>query len=192
MVKPGGRTQIRNFPLPVNIGRNPHPRDRDVRWRVVEAADAQMLKHKIWVEQEKAQTEVDYLGRAHEVKIRLFDLETSRMVLEEEANMNRLGYRAGEIKARIAELTQQRDEIQQVNQEATDHSPADSPSLSASVAVEKMSVQVVGRTCATPEASCGPTNGHCVNGWGGKLRMEIVWLRRAKSRSLALTRQNRR
>ncbi len=68
----------------------------------------------------KAQIEVDYLARVHEVKMRLFDLETSRMVLEEEANMNRLGYRADEIKARIAELTQQRDEIRQVNQEATD------------------------------------------------------------------------
>ncbi len=48
--------------------------------------------------------------------------------------------------------------------------------LSASVATEKMSVQVVGRTCATPEASCGHTNGSGVNGWGGKLRTRIVWL----------------
>jgi hypothetical protein len=94
--------------------------DRDARLRVVEAADAQTLKQKIWVEQQKAQIEVDYLARVHEVKMRLFDLETSRMVLEEEANMNRLGYRADEIKSRIAELAQQRDEIRQVNQEATD------------------------------------------------------------------------
>ena len=33
--------------------------------------------------------------------MRLFDLETSRMVLEEEANLKRLGYRADEIKAWI-------------------------------------------------------------------------------------------
>lgn len=52
--------------------------------------------------------------------MRLFDLETSRMVLEEEANLRRLGYRADEIKARIAELTQQREEIRREQQESTD------------------------------------------------------------------------
>jgi hypothetical protein len=52
--------------------------------------------------------------------MRLFDLETSRMVLEEEANLRRLGYRADEIKARIAEVAQQREEIRQANQEGTD------------------------------------------------------------------------
>ncbi len=51
-------------------------------------------------------------------------------------------------------------------------------------------MQVVGRTRATPEASCGHTNGSGVNGWGGKLRMEIVWLRGAKSRLLEITRRN--
>ncbi len=93
---------------------------RDAQLRSLDAIDAQTLSQKVWVEQQKAQIEVDYLGRVHEIKTRLFDLETSRMVLEEEANMNRLGYRADEIKARIAELTQQRDEIRQANQEATD------------------------------------------------------------------------
>ena len=52
--------------------------------------------------------------------MRLFDLETSRMVIEEEANLKRLGYRAEEIQARIAELTAQRDEIRRFQQEATD------------------------------------------------------------------------
>lgn len=94
--------------------------DRDTRLRAVEATDAETLKQKAWVEQQKAQIEVDYLERVHEIKTRLFDLETSRMVLEEEANLRRLGYRADEIKARIAEVTQQREEIRQANQEGTD------------------------------------------------------------------------
>jgi hypothetical protein len=94
--------------------------DRDARLRAVEATDTQTLKQKVWVEQQKAQIEVDYLERVHEIKIRLFDLETSRMVLEEEASLRRLGYRADEIKARLAELTQQREEIRQANQEGTD------------------------------------------------------------------------
>lgn len=94
--------------------------DRDARLRAVEATDAQTLEQKVAAEQRKAAIEVDYLERVHEIKMRMFDLETSRMVLEEEANLRRLGYRADEIKARIAELTQQREEIRQVNKEATD------------------------------------------------------------------------
>jgi hypothetical protein len=94
--------------------------DRDARLRAVEAVDAQTLEQKIAVEQRKAAIEVDYLERVHEIKMRLFDLETSRMVLEEEANLKRLGYRADEVKARIAELSQQREEIRQANQEGTD------------------------------------------------------------------------
>lgn len=56
----------------------------------------------------------------HEIQMGLFDLETSRMVLEEEANLKRFGYRADEIKARIGELGQQREDIRQANQEGTD------------------------------------------------------------------------
>src|SRR5581483_2953936 len=63
---------------------------------------------------------VEYLERVNGVKQRLFDMETSRIVLEEEANLNRLGYRADEIKARIAELTQQRDALRRQQQETTD------------------------------------------------------------------------
>jgi hypothetical protein len=37
--------------------------------------------------------EVDYLERIHEIKMKLFDLGTSRMVLEGEANLKRMGYR---------------------------------------------------------------------------------------------------
>lgn len=94
--------------------------DRDTRLRAVEAVDAQTLEQKVAVEQRKAAIEVDYLERVHEIKMRLFDLETSRMVLEEEANLKRLGYRADEIKARVGELSQQREEIRQANQEGTD------------------------------------------------------------------------
>jgi len=41
-------------------------------------------------------------------------------VLDYELEMKRLGYRAEEIQRRIAEYTQQREEIRQANQEATD------------------------------------------------------------------------
>ncbi len=93
---------------------------RDAQLRALEAFDAKTIEQKLWVEQRKMEIEIDYLERVHEVKMRLFDLETSRMVLEEEANLKRLGYRADEIKARIAELTQQREDIRQQQQEAHD------------------------------------------------------------------------
>ncbi len=93
---------------------------RDAQLRAVEAADAQTLEQKVAVEQRKAAIEVEYLTRVHEIRMRLFDLETSRMVIEEEAQLKRLGYRADEIQARIAELTAQRDEIRRFQQEATD------------------------------------------------------------------------
>jgi hypothetical protein len=93
---------------------------RDAQLRELDSYDAQTLAQKVWVEQRKMEIEVEYLERVNEVKQRLFDMETSRMVLEEEANLNRLGYRADEIKARIAELTQQRDELRRQQQETTD------------------------------------------------------------------------
>jgi hypothetical protein len=93
---------------------------RDAQLRQAEAADAQTLDQKLALEQRKAAIEIEYLERVHEIKQRLFDLETSRMVLEEEANLRRLGYRADEIQARIAELTQQREEIRRQQQEATE------------------------------------------------------------------------
>lgn len=42
------------------------------------------------------------------------------MLIEEEAQLKRLGYRAEEIQARLAELTAQRDEIRRFQQEGTD------------------------------------------------------------------------
>jgi hypothetical protein len=93
---------------------------RDAQLRALDATNAQTLEQKLAVEQRKAAIEAEYLTRVHEIRMRLFDLETSRMVIEEEANLKRLGYRADEIQARIAELTAQRDEIRRFQQEATD------------------------------------------------------------------------
>ncbi|GIW56063.1 MAG: hypothetical protein KatS3mg082_2467 [Nitrospiraceae bacterium] len=92
---------------------------REAQLRALDATNAQTLEQKVAVEQRKAAIEVEYLTRVHEIRMRLFDLETSRMVIEEEAQLKRLGYRADEIQARIAELTAQRDEIRRFQQEAT-------------------------------------------------------------------------
>jgi hypothetical protein len=94
--------------------------ERDARLREIEGADAQTLEQKIAVEQRKAEIEVDYLEKVHEVRQRLYDMDTSRMLLEEELTLKRLGYQADEIKARIAELSQQREDIRRQSQEATD------------------------------------------------------------------------
>jgi hypothetical protein len=94
--------------------------ERDARLRELEGVDAQTLEQKIAVEQRKAEIEVDYLEKVHEVRQSLYDMDTSRLLLEEELTLKRLGYQAGEIKARIAELSQQREEIRRHNQEATD------------------------------------------------------------------------
>jgi hypothetical protein len=93
---------------------------REAQLRALDATNAQTLEQKVAVEQRKAAIEIEYLTRVHEIRMRLFDLETSRMVIEEEAQLKRLGYRADEIQARIAELTAQRDEIRRFQQEATD------------------------------------------------------------------------
>jgi hypothetical protein len=96
--------------------------ERDARLRTLEGYDAKTIQQKVWVEQQKAQIEIDYIEQVHEIKQRLFDLETSQRVMDYELEMKRLGYRADEIQARIAEYTQQREAIRQANQEATDAS----------------------------------------------------------------------
>lgn len=93
---------------------------RDTQLRAVEAFDAQTLRQKLWVEQRKMEIEVAYLQRVNDIKLRLFDLDTSRMLIAEEANLKRLGYKADEIRARIAEVTQQRQDLRGQQQEATD------------------------------------------------------------------------
>jgi hypothetical protein len=93
---------------------------RDAQSRVLEVTDARTIEQKVAVEQRKMEIEVAYLERVSEIKLRLFDLETSRMVLDEEVSLKRLGYRADEIQARIAVLTQQREGIRQQQQEGTD------------------------------------------------------------------------
>ena len=54
------------------------------------------------------------------MKQALYDMDTRRMLLEEELTLKRLGYKADEIKARIAELTDQRKEIRDQGDEAND------------------------------------------------------------------------
>jgi hypothetical protein len=93
---------------------------REAQQRALDATNAQTLEQKVAVEQRKAAIEIEYLTRVHEIRMRLYDLETSQMLIEEEAQFKRLGYRADEIEARIAELTAQRDEIRRFQQEATD------------------------------------------------------------------------
>jgi len=92
--------------------------ERETQLRAIDATNAQTLEQKVAIEQRKAAIEIEYVTRVHEIRMRLFDLETSRMVIEEEAAMKRLGYRADEIQARIAELTAQRDEIRRFQQES--------------------------------------------------------------------------
>jgi hypothetical protein len=97
---------------------------RDAQLRALEATDAQSIEQKVAVEQRKAEIEIAHIQRVHEIRMRLFDLESARMLMEEEANLKRLGYRANEIRARLAELTAQRDEIRRFQQEAADASVA--------------------------------------------------------------------
>lgn len=92
---------------------------RDERLRALESFDAQTLDQKAAIEAQRAQIEIDHIGRVHEIRMRMFGLETSTMLMDEEANMARLGYRADEIKVRIAELTVQRDEIKRASEEST-------------------------------------------------------------------------
>ena len=94
--------------------------ERDARLRQLEGVDAVTLQQKIAVEQQKAQIEIDYLQKVHEVKQALYDMDTRRMLLEEELTLKRFGYKADEIKARIAELTGQRKEIRDQGDEAND------------------------------------------------------------------------
>jgi hypothetical protein len=93
---------------------------RDAQLRAVEALDAQTLRQKLWVEQRKMEIEVAYLQRVNDIKLRLFDLEITRMLIEEEANLRRLGYKADEIRARISGVTQQRQDLRGQQQEVTD------------------------------------------------------------------------
>ena len=94
--------------------------ERDARLRQIEGVDAQTLEQKVAVEQQKAAIEIEYLEMVHEVKQRLYDMDTSRMLMEEELNLRRLGYQADAIKARIADLSQQREVIRQQGDDAND------------------------------------------------------------------------
>ncbi len=93
---------------------------RDAQLRALEAADAQTLRQKLAVEQRKMEIEVEYLEKVHEIKLRLFDMETFRMALEEQSRLRSLGYTADRINQQIAELTLQREDIRQQMAEQTD------------------------------------------------------------------------
>jgi hypothetical protein len=99
-------------------------RSRDSQRRALEATDAQSIEQKVALEQRKADIEIAHIQRVHEIRMRLFDLESARMLMEEEANLKRLGYRTDEIRARLAELAAQRDEIRRFQQESADASVA--------------------------------------------------------------------
>jgi hypothetical protein len=94
--------------------------ERDARLRQVEGADVQTLQQKVAVEQQKAQIEIDYLEKVHDVKQKLYDMGTRRMLMEEELTLKRLGYSADAIKARLDELKDQRQEIRDQADEAND------------------------------------------------------------------------
>ena len=94
--------------------------ERDAKLRQLDGVDAVTLQQKIAVEQQKAAIEIEYLQKVHEVKQMLYDMDTRRMLLEEELTLKRLGYKADEITARIAELTDQRKDIRNQGDEAND------------------------------------------------------------------------
>ena len=94
--------------------------ERDANLRRLDGVDAVTLQQKIAVEQQKAAIEIEYLQKVHEVKQMLYDMDTRRLLLEEELTLKRLGYKADEIKARIAELTDQRKDIRDQGDEAND------------------------------------------------------------------------
>jgi len=58
---------------------------RDERLRALESFDAQTLEQKVSIEAQRAQIEIDHIGRVHEIRMRMFELETSTMLIEEEA-----------------------------------------------------------------------------------------------------------
>jgi len=91
---------------------------RDAQLRALEATDARTLEQKVALEQRRAGIEIEHIVRVHEIRMRLFDLESSRMLIEEEANLKRLGYRVDEIQARLAEVAAQRDAIRGFDQES--------------------------------------------------------------------------
>ena len=95
--------------------------ERDARLRELDSVDARTIQQKVAVEQQKAQIEIEYLQKVHEVKQALYDIDTRRMLLEEELTLKRLGYNADEIRARIADLKQERQNIRGQADEANDN-----------------------------------------------------------------------
>jgi hypothetical protein len=91
---------------------------RDRQLRQLEGADAQTLKQKLWVEQRKADIEVEYLQKVNEIKLKLYDMDAQQQLLEVESAMTIRGYQTDEIEARIAKLKQDQDQIRQATKDA--------------------------------------------------------------------------
>ncbi|MBI2818121.1 MAG: hypothetical protein HYX72_14395 [Acidobacteria bacterium] len=84
---------------------------RDAQLRQLEAADAQTLAQKVAVEARKAEIEVQYIERVHDIKTKLFDLESDRELAAARLSMELVGLRADEIDRRLTELQNQRDQL---------------------------------------------------------------------------------
>jgi hypothetical protein len=94
--------------------------ERDAKLRALEGLDAQTVQQKVAVEQHKAAIEIDYLEKVHEVKQRLYDLDTETILAQEELLLRMRGYEADKVREIIAELTQHRQNIRDLNNEAND------------------------------------------------------------------------
>ncbi len=93
---------------------------RDDEFRALEATDAQTLGQKLAVEQRKMGIEVAHLQRVHEIKMRLFDLESERVLFDEQLRMEKLGLEAERVNRRIIELAGQREDIRRQVSEQSD------------------------------------------------------------------------
>ncbi len=93
---------------------------RDARLRELDSMDAQTLEQKVAVEGRRADIEIEYLEKVHDIKLRLFDAETSVQAMQYEMTMRTLNLGADVIEKRLAEYTQMREQIRQQQYEATD------------------------------------------------------------------------
>jgi hypothetical protein len=85
---------------------------RDAQLRQLEMVDARTLAQKIAVEQQKASIEIEHAQRIHEIKMRLFDIETRQQLSDLELRMKvSLAFTDQEIAARVEGLRADREEL---------------------------------------------------------------------------------
>lgn len=99
---------------------------RDAQLRQLDLADAQTLAQKLSVEQQKADIEVQYIERVHQIKMRLFDLETVRILAEERVRIATLNTQLEglnlatiDIEKRLAALAELRGQVRATSAEET-------------------------------------------------------------------------